>query len=303
MISVIIPSYNYGHLITDTIQAIKQQTFVKWEMIIVDDGSSDNTEMVVMEMAKDDPRIRFYKQSNQGPSAARNFAMTCAKGDFIQFLDADDLLEPEKFEFQLALFTQYPDSDVVYGRVRYFTSNPADEKQWLMTYWGENREWMPGISGHGDAFLPKCLKGSIAHISCFLFRREIVKKAGPWDTSKRAAEDYLFVLNCVLAGGRFLFDDRKGAYALVRWHGNNVSRNTRWIHDEERKMRIELRPRIDATGNKTAIRINEEAIRALALMTTNNWRKKFLSGGPFDFMKVLLRRMGLEKLARRIFYK
>jgi len=302
-VSVIIPTYNYGHLIIDTIDSIKRQTHANWEIIIVDDGSTDNTEQVVNTYVVNEPRIRFFRQHNAGPSAARNFALAEATGDFIQFLDADDLLEPHKFELQLALFQQKPTTDIVYGRVRYFTQNPTDEKQWLLTYWGENREWMPGISGHGPGFLPGSLKGSFAHISCFLFRKRIVDKAGQWDESKRAAEDYLFVLNCVLADGHFLFEDRKGSYALVRWHGNNASRNTRWIHEAERQMRLELVPRLAATGNTEAIRVNGEAIRALDLMTGNNWRKKFLSGGPFDFLKKGLRRLGLEKWARRIFYK
>lgn len=302
-VSVIIPTFNYGHLIVDTIDSIKRQTHANWEIIIVDDGSKDNTELVVNTYVATDSRIRFFKQHNAGPSAARNLALAEATGDFIQFLDADDLLEPRKFEQQLALFQQKPTTDIVYSRVRYFTQNPTDEKKWLLTYWGENREWMPGISGHGPGFLPGSLKGSFGHISCFLFRKRIVDKAGHWDESKRAAEDYLFVLNCVLADGHFLFEDRKGSYALVRWHGNNASRHTRWIHEAERQMRLELVPRLAATGNTEAIRVNGEAIRALELMTGNSWRKKFLSGGPFDLLKKGLRRLGLEKWARRIFYK
>jgi len=303
LVSVIVPTYNYGHLIAETIAAVRRQTYANWEMIIVDDGSEDNTEVLVKEIAATDARIRFFKQKNAGPSAARNLALKVANGDYIQFLDADDLLENRKFEQQLELFREHPELDIVYSRVRYFTGNPLDEQQWLLTYWGENKEWMPGISGHGADFLPGSLKGSFAHISCFLFRKRIVDKAGDWDESKRAAEDYLFVLNCVLADGHFLFEDRKGSYALVRWHGKNASRNTRWIHEAERQMRLELVPRLAATGNTEAIRINQEAIQALALMTSNNWRKKFLSGGPFDFLKKGLRRLGLEKWVRRIFYK
>lgn len=94
MISVIVPSFNYGHLVADTIASIQGQTYGNWEMIIVDDGSSDNTEAIVNERMAADPRIRFFKQANAGPSAARNLALREAKGDFIQFLDADDLLEP-----------------------------------------------------------------------------------------------------------------------------------------------------------------------------------------------------------------
>ncbi len=303
MISVIVPSYNYGHLVSDSIVSIQRQSVADWEMIIVDDGSADHTESVVRAFAEKDARIRFFKQQNAGPSAARNLALREAKGDFIQFLDADDLIQPEKFARQLAVFASAPGIDVVYGPVRYFTNDPFDESSLLYTYWGVNKEWMPKIRGNSQEMLVPALKGSFAHISCFLFSKAIVDKAGPWDISKRAAEDYLFVLNCVLAGGHFEYREEKGSYALVRWHGNNASRNVKWIHEEERKMRMELAPRIEQTGNKEAVETNNNAIKALAMMNRKSWRNLFLSGGPLDFLKKGLRLLGLEKLARKIFYR
>ncbi len=303
MVSVIVPSYNYGHLIADTIASIRKQSDPDWEMIIVDDGSTDDTETVVRSLMQEDPRIRFFRQQNAGPSAARNLGLREAKGNFIQFLDADDLLQPEKFALQLAVFASSPETDVVYGPVRYFTKDPADESALLYTYWGVNKEWMPKISGQGKDLLVPALNGSFAHISCFLFRKSVVDKAGPWDTTKRAAEDYLFVLNCVLEGACFAYIDRKGSYALVRWHDSNASRDVKWIHEGERQMRIELAPRIEMTGNAAAIETNRNAIKALAMMNQHSWRKFFLSGGPLDFLKKGLRWLGLEKWARKIFYK
>lgn len=303
MISIIVPSYNYGHLVAETIGSIQRQTYTDWEMIIVDDGSTDNTAAIVKERAAADPRIRFFQQSNAGPSAARNLALREAKGDFIQFLDADDLLEPGKFSSQLAVFAGMPEADIVYGPVRYFKEDASNEANWLYTYWGEEKEWMPKIKGCAKDLLVPALKGSFAHISCFLFRRSIVDKAGPWDNTKRAAEDYLFVLNCILAGATIEFRDNKGSYALVRWHGNNASRNVKWIHDAEREMRIEIAPRIEQTGNAEAVETNNNAIKALAIMNRKSWRNLFLSGGPLDFLKKGLKRTGLEKIAKKIFYK
>jgi glycosyltransferase involved in cell wall biosynthesis len=303
MISVIVPSFNYGHLVADTIASIQGQTYGNWEMIIVDDGSSDNTESIVNERIAADSRIRFFKQANAGPSAARNLALREAKGDFIQFLDADDLLEPGKLALQLAVFEEMPEADIVYGSVRYFTGDASNEANWLYTYWGSDKEWMPKIKGRAKDLLVPALKGSFAHISCFLFRRSIVDKAGPWDIQKRAAEDYLFVLNCILAGAYIEFRDNKGSYALVRWHGKNASSNVQWIHDAEREMRIEIAPRIEQTGNTEAVETNNNAIKALAIMNRKSWRHLFLSGGPLDFLKKGLKKTGLEKMAKKIFYK
>lgn len=303
MISVVVPCYNYGHLIADTIRSVQQQTYTDWELIIVDDGSTDNTAEIVHEFINQDKRIQFYQQQNAGPSAARNFALKQAKGEYIQFLDADDCIEKGKFEIQLSVFQNNPEADIVYGSVRYFKKNPADKSEWHFTHWGADKEWMPGISGKGEKILPAALKGSFAHISTLLFKRAIVDKAGTWDTAKRAAEDYLFLLHCVLENGCFVYHNMPGSYALVRWHGANTSNNTTWIHEGERQMRIELMPVLEKTGNKEAVEINANAIKALDYMNRKTWRKKMLSGGPFDSVKKVLRYIGLEKIAKRIFYK
>lgn len=303
MISVVIPCYNYGHLIADTIRSVQQQTYTDWEMLIVDDGSTDNTAEVVQGFISQDNRIQFYQQQNAGPSAARNLALQKAKGDYIQFLDADDVLESSKFEVQLGVFGTKPFVDIVYGNVRYFSVDPDNRDEWKYTFWGQNKEWMPGITGKGNEILPVALKGSFAHISCFLFKREIIEKAGKWDVTKKAAEDYLFVLRCVLADGYFYYHNQPGSFALVRWHGNNTSRNIDWIHQEERRMRIELAPLIVQTGNEDAVLANENAIKALNFMTKRNWRSHLLSGGRFDFIKKVLRFVGIEKIVKNYFYR
>lgn len=303
MVSVITPCYNFGHLISETIESVRQQSYSNWEMIIVDDGSTDNTEAVVREYILSDPRIRYLRQQNAGPSAARNLALREAKGEFIQFLDADDLIQPAKFEAQTAFIKSHPDVDVVYGNVRYFTGDPADSDNWMYSFWGAKKEWMPKISGQGNEFLVHALKGSFAHINSFLFSKTIVDKAGPWDTNKRAAEDYLFVLDCILAGGHFVYADLPGTLDLVRWHDQNASHKVKWIREQEKLMRTELMPRIEATGHAPAIEMNAMAIKALGLMIRGSWKTKLLSGGPFDFLKRIVRFIGLEKIFRRLFYK
>jgi glycosyltransferase involved in cell wall biosynthesis len=303
MISVIIPSYNYGHLIADTINSVISQTYTDWEMIIVDDGSKDNTAEVVKGYVNKDPRISYYEQPNAGPSAARNKAISLAKGDFIQFLDADDLLEKKKFEVQLRLFKENPHAGIVYSSVRYFTRDPFDPADRHFTYWGSDKEWMPKLTGYGLDILPDTLKGNIAHVSSLLFRKKVVDEAGPWDVEKRAAEDYLFLLKCAMNNAFFLYHDTPDTWSLVRWHPDNASRDTDWIREGEKKMRIELIPVLDKINNKAAIENNNNAIKALSLMVKKSWKKKFLSGGPFDFLKKGLKAVGLDRIARKIFYK
>ncbi|MDQ6600119.1 glycosyltransferase family 2 protein [Bacillus salipaludis] len=102
VVSIITPTYNAARFITETIQSVKEQTFSSWEMIIVDDCSLDNTVDIVKIEIEKDSRIRLIElKNNSGPANARNRAITSAKGNFLAFLDSDDLWQPQKLERQL----------------------------------------------------------------------------------------------------------------------------------------------------------------------------------------------------------
>lgn len=300
MITVIVPCYNYGHLIADTIQSIIDQSCEDWELIVVNDGSKDNTEEVVLDFCKRDSRIKYIHQPNTGLAATRNKGLQHAKGDFVQFLDADDLLEKNKFNIQLSLFADHPLVDVVYGSVRYFTQKPYDASDRLLTYWGSDEEWMPRYSGNGRSFLAKALKGNFSHLSSTLFRRSLVDKVGLFDNEISAVADYHFLLRCLVADGVFLYHDTPGTYSLVRWHPDNMSKDPTYMRREEIKMRRKLIPLLKDDESRIN---NENAIKGLTLMTDKSWKRVFLSGGPFDFLKKALRAIGLEKLFRKLFYK
>ena len=103
LVSVIIPCYNYALYLPESVGSIIKQTYSNWECIIVDDGSTDNTKEVVQQLCAKDDRIKYFLQSNSGPTVARNYGLAVAKGDLIQFLDADDLIENPKIEKQVAI--------------------------------------------------------------------------------------------------------------------------------------------------------------------------------------------------------
>lgn len=110
MISVIIPLYNKAASIGQTLRTVLEQTFQDFEVVVVDDGSTDGGADVVR--AVDDARIRLVCQPNAGVSAARNRGVSEARGEFVAFLDADDLWRPTYLETQFALTRKYPDCDV-----------------------------------------------------------------------------------------------------------------------------------------------------------------------------------------------
>ena len=102
LVSIITPSYNSEEFITNTILSVKAQTYENWEMIIVDDVSSDNSLKIINSFIKNDKRIKLYELSeNSGAGIARNKAIQLSKGDFIAFLDSDDLWIPNKLELQI----------------------------------------------------------------------------------------------------------------------------------------------------------------------------------------------------------
>jgi glycosyltransferase involved in cell wall biosynthesis len=96
-VSVIIPSYNHGCFLKEAVRSVMAQSFTQWECLIIDDGSTDNTEEVARELCKGDGRLKYVRKENGGLSSARNKGIDLARGEFIQFLDADDRLDPEKF--------------------------------------------------------------------------------------------------------------------------------------------------------------------------------------------------------------
>ena len=123
LVSVIIPAYNAEKFIGDTLKSVLTQTYSALEIIVVNDGSADNTENAVK--AFDDPRIKYIAQSNRGCSGAKNTGLLACSGAYIQYLDADDLLSPDKIGEQVAALEARPGSVAVCRTVG-FSSDPAD---------------------------------------------------------------------------------------------------------------------------------------------------------------------------------
>jgi len=106
LVSIIMPSYNTGQFIRDTIESVLKQTYSKWELIIVDDCSTDHTDEVIKPYLQDE-RIKYLKnEKNSGAAVSRNYALREAKGKWIAFLDSDDLWEPDKLQKQISFMEE-----------------------------------------------------------------------------------------------------------------------------------------------------------------------------------------------------
>jgi glycosyltransferase involved in cell wall biosynthesis len=228
LVSVIVPTYNYGRFIGETLECLRAQTYANWECIIVDDGSTDDTAEQVARFMERDARFKFLRQENARQAAAKNNGLRNSAGQYLQFLDADDLIEPRKFEQQVEYLERRPEIDIIYGSMRYFTTeDPSDRLYWV---WGENKPWMPEVSGSGKEVLAALVQQNIMVINSPLIRRSVVDAVGLFDNGLPPAEDWDYWLRCAVAGMHFQFEDSPGTLALVRWHSSSSSHDRRRMY-------------------------------------------------------------------------
>ena len=240
LVSVVIPSYNYGHFIQDTIKSILNQTFNNHEIIVIDDGSTDNTQQVLKPYLS---QINYVYQQNQGLSAARNHGLRLAQGEFVIFLDADDFLLPHMLEKEVAAFATNPDLGFVIcgwhivdetGKIQ------SDVKLW---------EGLPELNAEAWIQWRPLLP------SATLFRRHWLEKVGGFSTEAFPAEDIDCVLRMIALGCQS--DWVKTIGVCYRQHGQTITRNTtRQVSAFERLYdrffaRADLAPEIRQLENST----------------------------------------------------
>lgn len=222
-VSIIIPCYNYGHFLAECLQSLVDQTYPNWEALVIDDGSSDSTPHVGKFWSEKDPRIQYFSIKNGGVSKARNFGLSQARGQFIQFLDADDLLSPDKMEIQLEAFRRDPKLDLTYTENFYF----QDERPGLLFLDQEltDRDWMHRFSGSGAKALSHLIQNNLAVISSPILKKELAQKVGGFAQGIAHTEDWRFWIECVLNGAKIKFVSDSLAYTLIRVHSSSVSQN------------------------------------------------------------------------------
>ena len=251
LVTAIVPTYNYGRYIGETLESLRSQTFDNWECIVVDDGSTDDTGAIIARYSARDGRIRYVWQKNARQAAARNNGIRQARGKYIQFLDADDLLESEKIERQVEFLELHPEVDLVYSNVRYFDVERSEE---LRRANDSNDPWMPVVSGAGNEILVPLVRNNIMPVNSPLFRRTTVEQVGFFSEKLPAVEDWEYLIRCAAAGKRFHYEDAEGIRALVRAHPESSSSDRRIMFGAEILMRETLRQLLN---DESVSRLNE----------------------------------------------
>lgn len=190
LVSVIIPTYQHAQYVAEAVASVLAQAINAIEVIVVDDGSTDGTDAVIGELWVADPRVRYYYRANQGPCAARNFGLEHAHGDFVQFLDADDLLSPDKLTEQLKALRLHPDcgwclcDTLIEDEVRGRTICASEQYDYA-------------AKDLGGWIFPQLRDGNFIPIMAPLVRRSVVERLR-FDPSK-VPEDWFFWMDVARA--------------------------------------------------------------------------------------------------------
>lgn len=244
-VSIIIPCYNQASLLPDAINSVIAQTLINWECIIVNDGSTDNTADVSEKLAQTDARIRVINQKNIGLSGARNSGLKAANGEFLQFLDADDMLEPGKLKAHLTFLHENRDIDIVFGDARYFTTENPELREFGIN---KKKSWIPEIWFSQGNPIEKFLNQNLFPVNCPLIRTTVFDIVGQWNVDLEAHEDWEFWLRCVATNIKIAYYQGPNCFALVRMHPQSMSNDNLRMKRTNVKMRIVIGHLLKTSG-------------------------------------------------------
>lgn len=199
-VSIVMPAYNVEQFVGEAIESVRQQTFRDFELLVVDDGSTDGTAVVVEHHSRADGRIILLRQHNRGLSTARNVALQHSRGAYIAILDSDDAWMPSFLAAQVELLERKPDVDIVTGNA------------WNLGGPSDGQAAAPSPDTRPDPDLRRLLEDETAVFIMSVFRRRVYEAIGGFDEAFRSNEDYDFWLRAAVAGFRFLRDDRPAGY-------------------------------------------------------------------------------------------
>src|SRR5688572_22806298 len=182
LISVIIPAHNVARFVGRTLDSVLQQTHHALDVVVVDDGSTDNTAEVVQSIAQGDPRMRLLRSDKLGVSAARNLAIAQAKAQLIAPIDADDIWHRDKLTRQLAIMRAGSDR---LGLVYCWSRGIDDNDRVILPSWNDS-------SARGDVLQDIVIRGIAGNGSTTLIKRRFIEAVGGYDTTATLSEDWKF---------------------------------------------------------------------------------------------------------------
>jgi glycosyltransferase involved in cell wall biosynthesis len=210
LISIIIPAYNRGHLIKETLNSVLNQSYSQWECIVVDDGSTDNTRQVVEAFSEKDARFRYFERPgdlSKGANSCRNFGFRKSSGTFINWLDSDDLLSEDKLTAQVEALKQSKDpyQAVVsskWNRFSQSTAGIAPREAHI------NRNFSSGL----ELLMAFNKRASFFPCHAYLVSRSLVERAGLWDEQLLVNQDGEFFTRILIQAKEVLHPHKGMVY-------------------------------------------------------------------------------------------
>jgi glycosyltransferase involved in cell wall biosynthesis len=206
LVSVVVPCYNQAHFLGEAIESVLAQSYPRFEIVVIDDGSTDNTS----EVAGRYRGVRCIRQDNQGLSAARNSGLRHSKGEYVVFLDADDRLLPEALRAGLECLQAYPECALAFGTYRLIASDGSFLKQQRQRVVGK------------DSYAALLQRNYIGVPAVVMYRRAVFASVGGFDSSVDASADADMYLRIAR---RFAVCSHEEVVAEYRQHGVNMSNN------------------------------------------------------------------------------
>ena len=293
--SVIIPTYNRAPVLADAMESVYNQAYRPVELVIVDDGSTDSTKEVVatfIESKAGDSRfaVRYIAKSNEGCQVARNVGVRVARGEFLQFLDSDDILKDQKLANAVRLYNENPALDLVYSR-------------WLVDN-GKRFIEMPGPSPAGVSLLSE----AVIHNLCIfspVYRRKIILEVGPFNENLHEAHDVEYCTRVIQKTNRAARDDMIGGVYRLGKTENSITGfvdphtlRSKWDVNRWQKRLLQDEPRSEPR-NRALERLGRRA-HSIAAQSIN-------AGDPGLGLRIMLREYRLwcpltpKRTARSLF--
>lgn len=281
-VSIIMPAYNAEGFITDAIDSVIAQTFVDWELLIVDDGSTDGTKEVINAYIHKDPRIRYYHQANGKQGKARNLGIINSTGDYIAFLDADDYWIRTKLETQIAVFEKYCHVALVCTNGYSFETEREDVRSTWCSL-------SAGIIGPEQG-LHSMLRSNFILNSSVVLRRSVFEKVDYFSEYDKvqAAEDYDLWVRLLENDFSFYFVDesltayrkhpmqsttRDGYASLAVLH---VLKDRKYVNKSLEKEKVLAAKFYFSRAVRKNLHLERQEIRNLIILYTNITRNKVL---------------------------
>ncbi|MFY0714759.1 glycosyltransferase family 2 protein [Seonamhaeicola sp. NFXS20] len=291
LISIIIPCYNQAEFLDETLQSVLNQTYANWECIIVNDGSTDNSEIIAKKWVAKDKRFKYYYKQNSGVSSTRNFALDKVKGTYVQFLDADDVINNKKLELSLLETSTLKDDKIVISNFRMFSIN---QEHTTKPYCNLNSDLFTY-----DNLLYKWNETFSIPIHCGFFKASLFKEIR-FPENLTAQEDWIVWVKLFKLNPNVIFLDQPLALYRQNLRGRT---KTKSLHDDQIKAYAYLKGllsedefyKLSTTLISRYYKSEEEIKKRL---------RKVKASRPYQtglMIKKILKKIGLLKISRRIF--